>query len=58
MYGRGKSDKPIVPGKFPNKGGTPPPAEGMEGRGLAKESVAGETVRSDPVPNRDARRAF
>jgi len=30
-----KSDRPIVPGKSPNKAGAPA-AEGMEGRGLAK----------------------
>jgi RNA-directed DNA polymerase len=35
--GRGKSDRPIVPGKPPNKGGgAPSSAEGVEGRGLAK----------------------
>src|SRR5216684_2539926 len=32
---RGKSDRPIVPRKSPNKTRTPA-AEGMEGRGLAK----------------------
>ncbi|WP_320178480.1 hypothetical protein [Roseovarius pacificus] len=32
-----KSDKPIVPAKGANKGsGKPPPAERLEGRGLAK----------------------
>jgi len=38
MNGRGKSDSPVVPGKSPNKGGVPatPPAERMEGRGLAE----------------------
>ena len=37
MHGRGKSDSPIVPKKPPNKGGgAPSPAEGAEGRGLAK----------------------
>ena len=37
MNGRGKSDKPIVPGKSPNKGlGAPRFAEGMEERGLTK----------------------
>lgn len=35
MNGRGKSDRSTVPGKSPNKTGTPV-AEGMEGRGLAK----------------------
>ena len=38
MNESGKSDRPIVPVKSPNKaGGAPPAAEGMEGRGLAKE---------------------
>ena len=37
MDGRGKSDSPIVPQTPPNKGGgAPSPAEGAEGRGLAK----------------------
>jgi group II intron reverse transcriptase/maturase len=35
MHGGGKSDRPTVPGKSPNKAGDPA-AEGMEGRGLAK----------------------
>jgi RNA-directed DNA polymerase len=34
--GRGKSDSPNVPGKPPNKAGTAPAAEAVEGRGLAK----------------------
>ena len=47
MNGHGKSDRPIVPKKSPNKGDAdrldnrrpePTPAEGMEGRGLAKEN--------------------
>jgi len=43
--GRGKSDSPVVPGKFPNKGGATagPSAEGMEGRGLAKGNPGGRT---------------
>jgi RNA-directed DNA polymerase len=42
MNGQGKSDSPVVPENFPNKGGAGkrscpvPPAEGREGRGLAK----------------------
>ena len=43
MNGHGKSDRPEVPAKSPNKAGAPPTlkdglpaAEGMEGRGLAK----------------------
>ena len=35
MNERGKSDRPVVPVKFPNKAGQPA-AEGMEGRGLTK----------------------
>jgi len=37
MNGNGKSDRPIVPKKLPNKGcGAPQSAEEVEGRGLAK----------------------
>lgn len=35
MNGPGKSDRPVVPEKSPNKAGQPA-AEGMEGRGLAE----------------------
>src|SRR6266851_864642 len=35
MNGPGKSDRPVVPMKSPNKAGSSA-AEGMEGRGLAK----------------------
>ncbi len=35
MYGRGKSDRPVVPGKPPNKARTLA-AEAVAGRGLAK----------------------
>ena len=38
MNEHGKSDKPIVPVKSPNKAGTTG-AEGMEGRGLAKGNL-------------------
>ncbi len=38
MYGQGKSDRPVVPAKSLNKAGSPV-AEGMEGRGLAKENL-------------------
>ena len=76
MHERGKSYRPIVPRKFPNKGGDdatrshgdpyagtkaetpdtdkgepvgpglrrPPPAEGMEGRGLAKGNPVRQTM--------------
>ena len=44
MNGRGKSDRPIVPGKSLNKGrGTPRTAEAMEGRGLTKGNSAQQT---------------
>jgi len=45
MHGHGKSDRPVVPAKSSNNGIAPQrntsqaaasPAEGMEGRGLAK----------------------
>ena len=40
----GKSDRPKVPRKSPNKaGGAPPVAEEMEGRGLAKEKRSHRT---------------
>ena len=40
MNGPGKSDSLVVPGKPPNNGrGAPRPAEGVEGRGLAKGSA-------------------
>ncbi len=38
MYGRGKSDRPVVPGKPPNKARTLG-AEAVEGRGLAKGNM-------------------
>jgi len=38
MNEQGKSDRPVVPAKFPNKAGQPV-AEGMEGRGLAKGNL-------------------
>jgi group II intron reverse transcriptase/maturase len=38
MNEHGKSDRPVVPGKFPNNAGQPV-AEGMEGRGLAKGNL-------------------
>jgi hypothetical protein len=44
MNKRGKSDSPIVPEKLPNKGcGAPQPAEGVEGRGLAKGNPVRQT---------------
>ena len=44
MNGRGKSDRPVVPGKSPNNGGgAPRPAEGMEERGLAKGNSRQQT---------------
>jgi hypothetical protein len=40
MYGRGKSDRLVVPAKPRNKGeGMPHPAEAVEGRSLAKGNL-------------------
>src|SRR6202140_1521724 len=47
MYGRGKSDRPVVPEKFPNKIGQPV-AEGMEGRGLAKGNLPQQNASRTP----------
>lgn len=48
MHDDGKSDRPVVPVKLPNKGpGTPGTAEAVEGRGLAKgNQVEGNRVRA------------
>jgi len=44
MNGDGKSDKPIVPAKDANnRGGNPPPAECLEGRGLTKGNPGEQT---------------
>ena len=43
MNGQGKSDRPVVPAKSPNKAGQPV-AEGMEGRGLAKGNLRGQNT--------------
>lgn len=40
MNEHGKSDRPVVPTKFPNSGRQPIPAEGMKGRGLAKGNLS------------------
>ena len=42
MNGQGKSDRPVVPTKPPNKAGSPV-AEAVEGRGLAKGNAASKT---------------
>jgi hypothetical protein len=42
MNGRGKSDRPVVPEKFPNKTGELV-AEEMEGRGLTKGNLLSKT---------------
>ena len=46
MNGHGKSDSPAVPRNSPNKGDgqRPPPAEGREGRGLAKGNSPEQTM--------------
>src|SRR5207247_10176397 len=53
--GGGKSDRPIVPTKSPNKAGRPE-AEAAEGRGLTKENVDRQNTprtqsRNDGVPS-------
>jgi RNA-directed DNA polymerase len=47
MNGRGKSDRPAVPMKSPNKTGQPE-AEGMEGRGLAKGNLRQQNAPRTP----------
>src|SRR3979490_1585071 len=43
----GKSDRPTVPGKFPNNAGQPA-AEGTEGRGLAKGNLPQQNASRTP----------
>src|SRR6267154_1699136 len=54
MNEHGKSDRPVVPEKSPNKAGTAE-AEGMEGRGLAKGNLqqqnASRTQSREDAPN-------
>jgi len=59
MNGRGKSDNLVVPAKSPNKGGVAatPPAEGMEGRGLAKGNLR-EQNRTRAQTRLDLQRAL
>src|SRR2546427_8611255 len=45
--GPGKSDRPVVPEKSPNKAGQPV-AEGMEGKGLAKGNLPQQNVSRTP----------
>jgi RNA-directed DNA polymerase len=45
--GLGKSDRPAVPEKFPNKAGQPA-AEGTEGRGLAKGNLPQQNASRTP----------
>jgi len=47
MIGHGKSDRPGVPTKSPNKAGKPG-AEGMEGRGLAKGNPRQQNAHRTP----------
>src|ERR1700756_1989427 len=53
--GPGKSDRPEVPEKFPNKA-RPSAAEGMEGRGLAKGNLPQQNASRTPS-REDARSA-
>lgn len=59
MNGRGKSDSPVVPGKSPNKGEGEKrlPAEGMEGRELAKGNPR-EQTRTRAQTRQDLQRAL
>ena len=54
MNEHGKSDRPVVPEKSPNKTGKPE-AEGMEGRGLTKGNLPQQNATRTPsrtvVPN-------
>ena len=43
----GKSDRPVVPAKSPNKAGQPA-TEGMEGRGLTKGNLQQQNVSRTP----------
>src|SRR5467141_3560048 len=45
--GPGKSDRPVVPEKSPNKAGQPD-AEGMEGKGLAKGNLPQQNASRTP----------
>ena len=47
MNGRGKSDRPVLPEKSPNKAGQPV-AEGMEGRGRAKGNLLQQNASRTP----------
>src|SRR2546425_200874 len=47
MNGRGKSDRPVVPEKSPNKAGQPA-AEGMEGSGLTKGNLPQQNASRTP----------
>ncbi len=50
MNEAGKSDRPVVPEKSPNKAGRPA-AEGMEGRGLAKGNPSQQNASRTPGRN-------
>jgi hypothetical protein len=56
MHGRRKSDRLVVPEKFPNKAleadGRHGAAEEMEGRSLAKEKSGSVKQAVDSVPSR------
>ena len=51
MYGDEQSDKPVVPTKGPNKAGTSPVAEALEGRGLAEGNPRSRRGRPDIEPD-------
>jgi RNA-directed DNA polymerase len=59
MNGPGKSDRPIVPKKPPNKGsGLPLFAEAVEGRGLAKENPLQQTPPTGHRADTDGQNAL
>jgi RNA-directed DNA polymerase len=47
MNEHGKSDRPVVPAKSPNKAGQPV-AKGMEGRGLTKGNLPKQNASRTP----------
>ncbi len=52
MNGPGKSDRPVVPTKWPNKAGDPA-AEVVEGRGLAKGNTDEQNASRTQSRNHD-----
>jgi RNA-directed DNA polymerase len=57
MYRHGKSDRPVVPAKPPNKAGQPA-AETVEGRGLTKENTGQQNTPRTQSRNHDVSTAL